>query len=179
MEVLKDAASAAIYGAQAGNGVVLITTKKGKKGEGKVNYDFQYVTNKLVRIPKVMNAQEYVNYMTEANFITPAEISALWDGKTDTNWADVAFENSIMQKHNLSFMGGNDRGSYNLSLSYLDQNGIVRGDADVYNRVTAMANADYNINSWLKVGTNNIVERWKSKSVSENSEYGSLTGFQY
>ena len=174
MEVLKDAASAAIYGAQAGNGVVLITTKKGKKGEGKVNYDFQYVTNKLVRIPEVMNAQEYVNYMTEANFITPAEISALWDGKTDTNWADVAFENSIMQKHNLSFMGGNDRGSYNLSLSYLDQNGIVRGDADVYSRVTAMANADYNINSWLKVGTNNIVERWKSKSVSENSEYGSL-----
>ena len=89
MEVLKDAASAAIYGAQAGNGVVLITTKKGKKGEGKISYDFQYVTNKLVRIPKVMNAQEYVNYMTEANFITPAEISAYWDGKTDTNWADV------------------------------------------------------------------------------------------
>jgi len=174
MEVLKDAASAAIYGAQAGNGVVLITTKKGKKGEGKISYDFQYVTNKLARIPKVMNAQEYVNYMTEANFITPAEISALWDGKTDTNWADVAFENSIMQKHNLSFMGGNDRGSYNLSLSYLDQNGIVKGDDDVYNRVTAMANADYNINSWLKVGTNNIVERWKSKSVTENSEYGSL-----
>jgi TonB-linked outer membrane protein, SusC/RagA family len=174
MEVLKDAASAAIYGAQAGNGVVLITTKKGKKGEGKISYDFQYVTNKLVRIPKVMNAQEYVNYMTEANFITPAEISAYWDGKTNTNWADVAFENSIMQKHNLSFMGGNDRGSYNLSLSYLDQNGIVRGDDDIYNRVTAMANADYNINNWLKVGTNNIVERWKSKSVSENSEYGSL-----
>ena len=174
MEVLKDAASAAIYGAQAGNGVVLITTKKGKKGEGKISYDFQYVTNKLARIPKVMNAQEYVNYMTEANFITPAEISALWDGKTDTNWADVAFENSIMQKHNLSFMGGNDRGSYNLSLSYLDQNGIVKGDDDVCNRVTAMANADYNINSWLKVGTNNIVERWKSKSVTENSEYGSL-----
>lgn len=174
MEVLKDAASAAIYGAQAGNGVVLITTKKGKKGEGKISYDFQYVTNKLVRIPKVMNAQEYVNYMTEANFITPAEISAYWDGKTDTNWADVAFENSIMQKHNLSFMGGNERGSYNLSLSYLDQNGIVKGNDDIYNRVTAMANADYNINNWLKVGTNNIVERWKSKSVSENSEYGSL-----
>lgn len=174
IEVLKDAASAAIYGAQAGNGVVLITTKKGKKGEGKISYDFQYVTNQLARIPRVMNAQEYVNYMTEANFITPAEISALWDGKTDTDWADVAFENSIMQKHNISFMGGNDRGSYNLSLSYLDQNGIVKGDDDIYSRVTAMANADYNINSWLKVGTNNIIERWKSKAVSENSEYGSL-----
>ena len=174
MEVLKDAASAAIYGAQAGNGVVLITTKKGKKGEGKISYDFQYVTNKLTRIPKVMNAKEYINYMTEANFITSDEISALWDGTTDTNWADVAFENSIMQKHNISFMGGNDRGSYNLSMSYLDQNGIVKGDADVYNRITVMMNADYNIKSWLKIGTNSIVERWKSKSVTENSEYGSL-----
>jgi TonB-linked SusC/RagA family outer membrane protein len=174
IEVLKDAASAAIYGAQAGNGVVLITTKKGKKGEGKITYDFQYVTNKLARIPKVMNANEYVNYMTEAGFITASEISSVWDGKTDTNWADVAFENSIMQKHNLSFQGGNDRGSYNLSLSYLDQNGIVRGDDDVYSRLTAMFNADYNIKSWLKIGTTSIIERWKTKSVSENSEYGSL-----
>ncbi len=174
IEVLKDAASAAIYGAQAGNGVVLITTKKGKKGEGKITYDFQYVTNKLARIPKIMNAKEYVNYMTEAGFITASEISAVWDGKTDTDWADIAFETSIMQKHNLSFQGGNERGSYNLSMSYLDQNGIVKGDADVYSRMTAMFNADYNIKSWLKIGTTSILERWKTKSVSENSEYGSL-----
>ncbi len=174
IEVLKDAASAAIYGAQAGNGVVLITTKKGKKGEGKITYDFQYVTNKLTRIPKIMNANEYINYMTEAGFITASEISSVWDGKTDTDWADVAFENSIMQKHNLSFQGGNDRGSYNLSLSYLNQNGIIKGDDDVYTRITAMFNADYNIKSWLKIGTTNIMERWKTKSVSENSEYGSL-----
>jgi len=174
MEVLKDAASAAIYGAQAGNGVVLITTKKGKKGTGKISYDFQYVTNQLNRIPKVMNAEEYINYMTEGNHITTEEISAVWDGETDTDWSDVAFENSLMQKHNLSFQGGNERGSYNLSLSYLDQNGIVKGDKDVYSRLTAMINGDYNINDWLKVGTTNVIERWKSKSVSENSEYGSL-----
>ena len=174
IEVLKDAASAAIYGAQAGNGVVLITTKKGKKGDGKIAYDFQYVTNKLARIPKIMNANEYINYMTEAGFITASEISSVWDGKTDTDWADVAFENSIMQKHNLSLMGGNERGSYNLSLSYLDQNGIVKGDDDVYSRMTAMFNADYNIKNWLKIGTTSIMERWKTKSVSENSEYGSL-----
>ncbi|MCW0482070.1 TonB-dependent receptor [Gaoshiqia sediminis] len=174
MEVLKDAASAAIYGAQAGNGVVLITTKKGKKGAGKISYDFQYVSNQLNRIPEVMNASEYINYMTEGNHITPGEINSVWDETTDTDWVDVAFENSLMQKHNLSFQGGNERGSYNLSLSYLDQNGIVRGDKDVYSRMTAMINGEYNINNWLKVGTTNVVERWKSKSVSENSEYGSL-----
>ncbi len=174
IEVLKDAASAAIYGAQAGNGVVLITTKRGKKGDGKITYDFQYVTNQLARIPKVMNANEYINYMTEANFISANEVSSLWDKTTDTDWTDVAFETSLMQKHNLSLQGGNERGSYNLSLSYLDQNGIVKGDDDVYNRVTGMINADYNIKSWLKIGTTTILEKYKSKSVSENSEYGSL-----
>ncbi|RKD88189.1 TonB-linked SusC/RagA family outer membrane protein [Mangrovibacterium diazotrophicum] len=174
MEVLKDAASAAIYGAEAGNGVILITTKKAKKGAGKISYDFQYTTNKLNRIPKVMNAEQYVNYMTEGNLITEDEISAVWDGTTDTDWTDVAFETSVMQKHNLSFQGANERGSYTLSLSYLDQNGIVKGDKDVYERMTAMINADYKINDWLKVGTTNIMERWKSQSVSENSEYGSL-----
>lgn len=174
MEVLKDAASAAIYGAEAGNGVILITTKKAKKGAGKISYDFQYTTNKLNRIPKVLNAQEYVNYMTEGNNITADEIDAVWDRTTDTDWADVAFETSVMQKHNLSFQAANERGSYTLSFSYLNQDGIVRGDKDVYERMTAMINADYKINDWLKVGTTNIIERWKTQSVSENSEYGSL-----
>ncbi len=174
MEVLKDAASAAIYGAEAGNGVILITTKRGKKGAGTISYDVQYTFNSLARIPDVLNAEEYVNYMTEANYITHNELSSLWDGVTNTDWTDVAFETSVRQKHNISFQGANDRGAYNLSLSYLDDNGIVKGDKDVYERWTGMINADYKIKDWIKVGTTNSLERWKSKSVSENSEYGSL-----
>jgi TonB-linked SusC/RagA family outer membrane protein len=174
IEVLKDAASAAIYGALAGNGVVLITTKKGKQGEGKITYDVQLVTNELSRIPKVMNANEYVNYMTEAGFITQNEVNSLWDGKTNTDWTKVAFENSFMQKHNLSFQGGNEKGSYILSLSYLDQDGIVKGNKDSYNRITGMINADYNIKKWLKIGTTNTMEKYEVQSVSENNEYGSL-----
>ncbi len=174
MEILKDAASAAIYGAEAGNGVVLITTKKGKKGEGNITYDFQYSVNSLAYIPKIMNSQQYVNYMTEGNHLTSGQIASYWDGKTDTKWDKVAFENSIMQKHNFGFQGGNDKGSYYLSLSYLDQNGIVKGNADTYNRITAMFNADYNVKKWLKVGSTTIIEKWKMKNVSENSEYGSL-----
>lgn len=175
MEVLKDAASAAIYGAEAGNGVILITTKKGKKG-GKITYDYQYVNNTLARIPDVLNANEYISYMTEANFITQDEISTLWDGTTDTDWADVAFESSVMKKHNLGFQGGNENGSFYMSFSYLDHNGIVKGDDDTYNRLTGMINADYKIKPWLKVGTTNTMEKWDMKSVSENSEYGSLLG---
>lgn len=174
IEVLKDAASAAIYGAEAGNGVILISTKKGKPGVGTLSYDFQYVTNSLARIPDIMNATEYANYMTEGGFIAPEELNNLWDGVTDTDWVDVAFENSIQMKHNLSFRGGNDRGTYYLSLTYLDQDGIVKGDHDVYDRLTGMINADYNVKDWLKVGTTNIIEKWERQSVSENFEYGSL-----
>jgi len=174
LEVLKDAASAAIYGAQAGNGVILITTKKGQAGFGKINYDFQYVNNSLARIPKVMNASEYINYMTEGGLLTQTDIAAKWDGTTDTDWTDVAFENSLMKKHNIGFQGGNEKGSYYMGLSYLNQDGIVKGDDDVYNRITGMLNADYAIKPWLKIGTTNTLEKWDMKSVSENSEYGSL-----
>ena len=92
MEILKDAASAAIYGAEAGNGVVLITTKKGKAGEGRISYSFQYTGQSLARVPKMLNAEEYIQYMTEGNTFTKDYLLANWDGKTDTRWTDVAFE---------------------------------------------------------------------------------------
>ncbi len=174
MEVLKDAASAAIYGAEAGNGVVLITTKKGKAGNGKIMYDFQYTSQSLARIPKMLSSQDYINYMTEGGYFTQEFINANWDGKTSTRWSDVAFENSIMQKHNLSFSNGTDKGNYYVSLSYLDNNGIVKGDADIYKRITGAINGEYEIKSWLKVGTTNQIEKYSSRTVSSNNEYGSL-----
>ena len=142
MEILKDAASAAIYGAEAGNGVVLITTKKGKAGQGKISYDFQWTDESIAKIPEMLNAQEYQQYMLEGNLFTQDFINANWDGKTDTKWTDVAFTHGHMMKHNLSFTGGNDRGNYFLALSYLKNNGIVKGDADVYKRYTATINGE-------------------------------------
>ena len=174
MEILKDAASAAIYGAEAGNGVVLITTKKGKAGQGKIAYDFQWTDESLARIPKMLSAQEYKQYMIEGKLFTEDFINANWDGKTDTKWTDVAFNHGHMQKHNLSFTGGNDRGNYYLALSYLKNDGIVKGDADVYKRLTATINGEYKIKDWLKVGTTNQVEKYDVRQVSSNSEYGSL-----
>lgn len=174
MEVLKDAASAAIYGAAAGNGVILITTKKGKAGQGTVSYDFQLSIQNIANVPKVMNAEQYIGYMTEANYLSMDKINADWDFKTNTDWSKVAFEPSRMQKHNLAFQGGNDKGTYYLSLTYLDNNGYVIGDADTYKRLTATINADYNIKKWLQVGTNNQIEYYKRKAVAEGSEYGSL-----
>ncbi len=175
MEVLKDAASAAIYGAEAGNGVILITTKKGRPGQTKITYDFQFASQSIARIPELMNAQEYVQYMTEnTNTGIPMEtINANWDGVTDTDWVDAIFENSKMQKHNVAFSGGSDQGSYYLSLTYLDNNGIIVGDNDHYTRMTATINADYKIKPWLKVGTTNQIEKYNVRRVTGQNAYGS------
>ena len=174
MEILKDAASAAIYGAEAGNGVVLITTKKGKPGQGKISYDFQWTDESLARVPKMLNSEQYIQYMSEGNIFTQYYLLKNWDGVTNTSWTDVAFNHGHMQKHALSFTGGNDRGNYFLSLAYLDNNGIVKGNADVYKRLTATINSEYKIKDWLKVGTTNQLEKYDVRSVSSNSEYGSL-----
>ena len=173
MEVLKDAASAAIYGAEAGNGVILITTKKGKAGAGKIVYDFQLTSQSVAHMPELLNAQEYITYMTEGGFLNYDDIMAAWDG-TDTDWVEETFENSIMQKHNLSFSGGSDKGNYYLSLTYLNNDGIVKGDKDTYERMTATINAEYDIKPWLKVGTTNQIEKYNKQSVSSQYEYGSL-----
>ena len=174
MEILKDAASAAIYGAEAGNGVVLITTKKGKAGQGKIAYDFQWTDESLAKVPTMLNAQEYMKYMIEGKLFTQEFMDENRYGNTDTKWTDVAFTHGHMQKHNLSFTGGNDRGNYYLALSYLRNNGIVKGDADLYKRLTATINGEYKIKDWLKVGTTNQVEKYDVRSVSSNNEYGSL-----
>ena len=174
MEILKDAASAAIYGAEAGNGVVLITTKKGSTGSGKISYNFQLASQSVNRVPKVLNAEEYIDYMSEAGAFTKDYMLKNWDGVTNTNWAKEAFENGLMMKHNLAFQGGNRDGNYYLSLSYLDNDGIVKGDRDSYTRLTATINAEYHIKKWLKVGTTNQIEKYNTRAVSEGSEYGSV-----
>ena len=159
MEVLKDAASAAIYGAQAGNGVVLITTKKGKKGEGNISYDFQLQINSLGVKPQLLNSKEFIQQSMESNPVfTDDDVLRMisegkWDGQSSTNWLDVTFGTGIAQRHTLSAQGANDRGSYYLTLGAYDEDGIVKLNKDKYTRYTATLNADYQIKDWLKVGT--------------------------
>lgn len=173
MEVLKDGASAAIYGAAAGNGVILITTKKGK-GDGRITYDFQFTSQSLGRVPKVMNSEQFIHYYTSAGLISEDLVYREWDFVTNTDWVKTAFENSHMQRHNLTFQAGNDRGDLYLSLSYLNNDGMVAGNSDTYERITGMVNANWKIKPWLQVGTNNQIEYYSSRSVAEGSEYGSL-----
>ena len=175
IEVLKDAASAAIYGAQAGNGVILVTTKNGSKAtDGNVFFQYQLDVNRLGHRAKVMNAEQYIDWMTQAGYITSREAlisSGIWDGKTDTNWADAVYGTGINHRYTVGAQAGSDKGSYYVALTYVDQDGMVKGDKDFYKRLTAQINADYKIKKWFTVGTNTSIERYRTQSVSEHSEY--------
>ena len=181
MEVLKDGASAAIYGASAGNGVILITTKKGK-GQGKIQYDMQLTRQSIKTVPDLMDSNDFISYYAkESNTLSLDAINAAWDGKTNTNWVDELFENGFMQRHNITLSAGSDKGSIYISGSYLDNDGIVKGNSDTFRRLTGMINANWNIKPWLDIQTNNQISHMKIQSVSEGSEYGStfLTALQY
>ena len=179
MEVLKDAASAAIYGAEAGNGVVLITTKSGAKGRGSITYSGKWTNQSLGSVPNLLNGAQFKDWMTMQlgaesvnGTLADAQTQYGWDPNTNTDWLDAYFEDTWAQQHTLTLQGGNDRGSYFLSVNYVNQDGIVKGSKDKYERLTAQLNADYMIKDWLKVGTNTSIEKWRSRGISEQG-YGS------
>jgi len=175
IEILKDAASAAIYGAQAGNGVILISTKKAAEGVTRINYDMQYSIQQVTRIPEVLNAKEFIQYaVTEGGLISQSRLDQYYDGTTDTDWANVAFENGAMQRHNLNFQGANKSGSIFASLSYLNNDGPIIGKQDVHDRITGTVNADYNIKPWLKFSTNNNFAKFETTRVREGGMYSML-----
>ncbi len=176
VEILKDAASAAIYGAQAGNGVVLITTKSGAsaRGTSSISYDMSLANQSLARHPQIFNAHDFIEYKKMSGLPIEAQLEAnRYDG-TDTDWFKAVFAPSWNQKHTVTFQGGNDRGNFFTSINYIHNDGIVKGDKDVYKRLSAQLNADYNIKPWLEVGTNNSIEKWSTRSVPHMSQYGSL-----
>ncbi|MBP5366325.1 MAG: TonB-dependent receptor [Bacteroidales bacterium] len=175
MEILKDAASAAIYGAEAGNGVVLITTKAGAEGKGTINYSYKMTRSNLAKKPDVMNRNQFIEFMR----MKGVDIDGLMkdngdDGRIDTDWADELFETGIGHQHNLSVAGGNKNGKYFFALNYVTEDGMVVGNKDKYERLTAQINADYKIKDWLQVGTTNSIEKWATKSVSHMSETNSV-----
>ena len=167
IEILKDAASAAIYGVEAGNGVVLVTTKSGSKGGGRVFYNFQQTIENIAHLPDLMNAKEYMEYMTLSGAATTADFD--YDGKTDTNWADYMLETGHQQRHTVGVEGGNDRAKFYTSLSYTNNNGIIKGDKDVFQRLVGQVNAEYKAKDWLTAGVNLTIDRSVRRAVSESS----------
>ncbi len=174
MEVLKDAASAAIYGAQAGNGVVIITTKTGAAngGKAKISYSSKFTIQSLGKRAELFDAPEYIEYHKYLGDIDDALLQKNGYNGQNTNWYDEVFENSLAHQHNLTVQASNGKGRFLASLNILNNDGIVKGSKDTYKRFTGQINADYDIYKWLNVSTNTSFEKWKTKGVTKG--YGSL-----
>ncbi len=167
MEILKDASSAAIYGAEAGNGVVVITTKSGANAGGmsRITYSLKAANQSLGKKADLFNAADYIEYHKYLGDITEADLTRNKYNGQDTNWYDEAFDNSWSVQHNLTAQGGNAKGHYLVGLGILNNDGIVKGDKDTYKRFTGQLNADYKFNEWLQVTNNLSIEKWSTKSV--------------
>jgi TonB-dependent starch-binding outer membrane protein SusC len=154
IDILKDASAQAIYGSQAANGVILITTKKGKSGEGKINYEM-YAGNQVVQKKlDLMNLREFAQYQNEVSPLlgyTPsaefADPSILGRG---TDWQDAMFRTGTVQNHQLSFSGGKDKTNYYLSANYFTQKGILIGSD--FKRYSTRFSLDHQLKPWIKVG---------------------------
>ena len=186
MEVLKDAASAAIYGAQAGNGVVLITTKNGQKGQAHVTYSLKAASQSLGKKAQLFHAADYIEYhkylgdMTEKELVDNGYYSQVdangngvpGTGRFDTDWYDETFESSWSLQHNITVEGGNDKGRFLAGLGIVDNDGMVKGDKDTYKRFTGQINAEYKFFDWLSVQSNTSIEKYRTKSLGKG--YGSF-----
>ena len=165
MEVLKDAASAAIYGAEAGNGVVLITTKNGSAGTAKISYRLKAINQSLGRKADIFNAADYIEYQTYIGKLNQDKLNQNRYNGQDTNWYDELYGNSWSLQHNFTAQGGNDKGHFFADLGILNDDGIIKGNKDVYKRFSVQVNADYQFYKWFTVKSNMNVEKWSKKSL--------------
>ena len=190
IDVLKDAASAAVYGARAADGVVLVTTKSGSEGKTLVNYNFSYGLQNPWRKPAVLNATEYAIMMNEGQL--NAGNAPIYDdpyslGK-GTDWVEAIFDkNAPIVKHDINVSGGSNRLNYSVSGSYISTKGTIGGrfDQSYYDRMTLRENIGITLfdlsesRNWLnKLTFSNQVSfaHIKSAGISANSEYGSPLG---
>lgn len=158
IEIAKDASATAIYGSRAANGVLFITTKKGRKGQVKVNYNGWVGFTTPFGMPKVMNAKEYIEFKSQAVANNPAASATIKyiqtkdaNGKDiDTRWYDYVYQNAFSQSHNINAAGGGENTSYYFSAGYTDQEGIFRKNQ--FKRFNTLLNADSKFGGIFSVG---------------------------
>ena len=172
MSVLKDASAAAIYGVRAANGVVIITTKKGKRNQNaKITYNGYVGVQSATNVLKMANSQQYATMLLEANY--DAYVSTMkasidryggsyadadfhnWTYGANTDWYNELLRKAVITNHSLGISGGSEKAVYSLGVSYLYQDGIMDADNN-YKRMNFRAAVDYDATSWLKVGFNGV-----------------------
>lgn len=193
MDVLKDASSTAIYGTKGANGVIIITTKRGKAGKTSVNFSAFTSVNKPTNVPKVMyGTKEVQRYIDAGNYVadlastnwgtsnlTPTDVlkMSLTDGTTElsiyqdgsyTNWADIILKNGQTHNYELSVSGGNDKTVYNLSLGLMNEGGLMKNDE--LKRYNGKINIDHTINKIFKAGSS-ILFTYKDHDARNSSVF--------
>ncbi|MBO9620343.1 MAG: TonB-dependent receptor, partial [Niabella sp.] len=187
MEVLKDASATAIYGSKAANGVIMITTKRGRKGPTQVSYEGNVNVGELSRHLPALNSTEFVNMYNQAyansakwnNGVALAPPKALnhqnypllFDANDkplyNTNWEKEVYKPAVSTNHQLNFRGGNDKTLFSLSMGYLDQNGIMANSW--FKRYSTRFTLDNEVNKWLKVGGSIAFSKGLQRMVSDNN----------
>lgn len=177
IDVLKDASAQAIYGSQAANGVIMITTKKGKTTDGKVTYDSYLGYSHQVKRLDLMNLRQFAEYQNEVLPIignTPAaefqDPSILGEG---TDWQEAIFKNGFTQNHSVSFSASKDKTSYYISAGLLDQEGTLEGSD--FKRYSARFNLDHQIKSWMQIGmSSNVTRSIQNVALADNAPSGTI-----
>lgn len=175
IEVLKDASSTAIYGSRGANGVIIVSTKRGKEGKTIIEYNGYTGFQKVSKTIDMLNAKEFATLANlrasndgDAAFFTDSEIASFGQG---TDWQDEVFQEAIIQNHSVTVSGGNDKTLFNISGNYFSQDGIILNSG--YKYLQLSTSIEHKINSKWKVSLSNIINRSKSNSIfSNNTERG-------
>ncbi len=177
MEVLKDASATAIYGAQGANGVVLITTKRGKAGEAKFTYDGMVAAQRQTKRIDMLNLREFAEYyndMASQGLVSAddhfSDPSVLGKG---TNWQDAIFRTALQHQHQVSAQGGTDKVKYYVSGNYMDQDGTIIGSE--FKRYGARVNLDSQLKKWLKLSLSATYSNTDQRLLKADQEDGVIT----
>lgn len=185
MEVLKDASAVAIYGSRGANGVVLITTKRGKSGKAVISYDGYYGVKQPIQDLNLMDGQQFTEYARisrghdrndasfDGNFLAPLEIENL-QARNFTNWLDLAIQTGAQQDHQISVSGGSDKINYYVSGSYFNEEGYIPGTD--FQRYAMRVNLEAQLTDRLKIGLSSTVSLSERNQMS-NAPYNSSLGY--
>ena len=157
IDIAKDAAATAIYGSRAANGVVFVTTKKGKSGKARVNYSTWLSMASPFRLPETLGAEDYVRYKNAAVANNPTasavKFSTALDANgrlIDTDWSKIVYRTGLSYNHSINVSGGNDGTSYYFSAGYTNQQGIIQKND--FKRISALLNVDSKVSKYISIG---------------------------
>ena len=174
MEILKDASATAIYGAQGANGVILITTKRGKTGEAKFTYDGMVAVQRQTKRLDIMNLREFADFYNDFVDVGELDFSNIYGDPSllgvGTNWQDAIFRTALQHQHQVSAQGGSEKVKYYVSGSYMDQDGTLIGSS--FNRYSFRTNLDAELKPWLKIGLNATYSSTKDDLKLADSNQG-------